>query len=162
MPAACLAAEVAAGRLRRVERGEQALRERPACGTERLGHSRPDLGRAQHVALDAEPGALEVAAVGDTARTGVSCRPPSAVDEGDLPHVAQLVLREELVESLAWRLPALDRCKPARAVPALGDDCVATAPTPGSAHAHAAPALNARDCTATPSSMPSGSHATSE
>ena len=112
-------AEVAAGRLRRVERGEEALRERPrGCG-ERIGHRGPDLGRAQHVALHAEPGALEVAAVGDAARTRVRGRPSFAVDEGDLPNVAQLVLREELVEGLAWRLPALHRCKAARAVSAL-------------------------------------------
>ena len=156
------AAEVAAGRLRRVERGEQALRERPACGRERLGHRRPDLVRAQHVALDAEPGTLEVAAVGDAARTGVRGRPSSAIDEGDLPHVPQLVLREERVERLARRLPALHRRKPALAVPALGERLRRDGTDPGSAHAHAAPVLNARDCTATPSSLLSVSHATSE
>ena len=42
------------------------------------------------------------------------------------------------------------------------NDWVATAPTPASAQAHAAPALNARDCTATPSSPVSGSRATIE
>jgi hypothetical protein len=41
----------------------------------------------------------------------------------------------------------------------LADACVATAPTPGSAHGTAAPAPNARDWTPTPSSLVAGSHA---
>ena len=42
------------------------------------------------------------------------------------------------------------------------NDCVATAPTPGSAHAQAAPVPNAHDWTATPTSPASESQATIE
>src|SRR3954463_15906168 len=41
----------------------------------------------------------------------------------------------------------------------LADACVATAPTPGLAYGTAAPAANARDWTATPSSLVAGSNA---
>ena len=41
----------------------------------------------------------------------------------------------------------------------FADACVATAPTPGLANGTAAPAANARDCTATPSSFVAGSKA---
>ena len=113
--------KVAARRLRPVERREQALRKRSSGRGERLGHRRPDLVRAQHVALDAEPGALEVARVRDAPGTGVRRRPSLAVDVRDLPHVAQVVLGQQPVQRGSGLRSVAHERQPVGAVAALGE-----------------------------------------
>ena len=113
--------KVAARRLRPVQRRQQALRKRSRGRGERLGHRRPDLVRAQHVALDAEPGALEVARVRDAPGTGVRRRPSLAVDVRDLPHVAQVVLGQQPVERGSGLRSVAHERQPVGAVAALGE-----------------------------------------
>ena len=157
------AAEIATRRFRRIESREEPLRERSRRGREGLGHPTPDVVRAEHVPLDAEPCALEVARVWDARRSRVRGGAALAVDERHLPDVAQLVLgRGARRAPRAATFPPCISASPLGPYPRSVKDCVATTPIPGSAHAHAAPVLNAHDWTATPSSAPSGSQATIE
>ena len=85
-----------------------------------------------------------------------------AVDERDLSYVAELVLGEQLVERGTRRLPVPHQRETGRSVALLGERLRRYGTGAGERHAHAAPVLNARDWTATPSSRPSGSQATIE
>ena len=126
--------EVAACSLPAVERREQALRKRSSGRGERLGHRRPDLVRAQHVALDAEPGALEVARVRDASGTGVRRRPSRVVDVRDLSHVAQVVLGQQPVQRGSGLRSVAHERQTVGAVAALGErlrrDCADTGERP--------------------------------
>ena len=102
-------AHVAAVRLGRVQRREQAAGERAGRRLEGVRHRRPDLRPGHHVRLRAEPLAALVPGEGDAALAGVHRDAPWRVDHRDLP-VARLRVGGELRgECLVRRLPAASR-----------------------------------------------------
>ena len=101
--------------------------------------------------------------LGDAPRAGVRGYVARRVDEGQLAHVAPLVLRQQGGQRLGSGTPFLEQRQAARPSPeTLTKDWVAIAPTPASAQGQSEPTENQCDCTATPISPVSGSRATIE
>ncbi len=101
---ALLAANIAAGGLPGLQRGQQPLREIAGRRPIRLGHRRPDLRPQHHVGLDGEALADLMPGLRDTPLAGVDGDPSPGIHHRDLPEIAAVVGGQEGRQGLGGRV----------------------------------------------------------